>query len=125
MPRTQSHVAIWQEMQPVFDEEIGGCRNDNFEFSTLAGAYVANLHYLSSDWLHHNFKRIFPTEFLENCMSALDGLAYAPAQRPIYQELVDAQIIEWALNHEMKGIHARENLVQRICFGVPFGSRRA
>jgi hypothetical protein len=112
---TQSHVAIWQEMQPVFDEEIGGCRNDNFEFSTLAGAYVANLHYLSSDWLHHNFKKIFPTEFLENCMSALDGLAYAPAQRPIYQELVDAQIIEWALNHEMKGTHARENLVQRIC----------
>ena len=22
---------------------------------------------------------------------------------------------EWALNHEMKGTHARENLVQRIC----------
>ena len=112
---TESHADVWQEMQPVFDEEIASCQNDNFEFSTLAGAYVANLHYLSNDWLHNNFKRIFPTEFPENCMSALDGLAYAPAQRPIYQELVDAKIIEWALNHEMKGTHARENLVQRIC----------
>ena len=111
---TKSHADTWRDMQPVF-EEIAACRNKNFEFSALAGAYITNLHYLNSDWLHNNFRRIFPTDFPANCLSALDGLAFAPATEPIYRALVDTGIIEWALNHEMKGAHARENLVQRMC----------
>ena len=81
----------------------------------LAGAYVVNLHYLSGDWLRDTFRGIFPTDYPANCLSALDGLAFAPATEPIYQQLVDAGIIEWALSREMKGSHARENLIQRMC----------
>lgn len=113
--KTKSHTDIWKDMQPVFDAEITACRNGNFEFSALAGAYIANLHYLSSDWLRENFRRIFPTDYPANCLSALDGLAFAPPTEPVYRQLVDAGIIEWALNHEMKGSHARENLIQRMC----------
>lgn len=112
---TKSHADAWREMQTVFDEELAACRNDNFEFSTLSGAYIANLHYVSRDWLHNNFRGIFSIELPANCLSALAGLAYAPAQPPIYDELVDAGILEWALTHEMKSTYARENLIQRIC----------
>jgi hypothetical protein len=119
---TKSHVAIWRDMQPVFDAEIGACRNGNFEFSALSGAYIANLHYLSGDWLRDNFSGIFPTDYPANCLSALDGLAFAPATEPIYRQLVDAGIIEWALSREMKGSHARENLVQRMCLAYLWGN---
>jgi hypothetical protein len=111
---TKSHVDVWKGIQPTFDEELAACQNKNFEFSALAGAYIANLHYLDSDWLHSNFARIFPTDFPSNCLSALDGLAFAPATKPIYQELVETGVLKWALSQEMKGTHARENLVQRM-----------
>ena len=112
---TGSHVDVWRLMQPTFDEEIAACQNKNFEFSALAGAYIANLHYIDSNWLHRNFRRIFPIGFPSNCLSALDGLAFAPVTQPIYQELVETGVLEWALRREMKGAHARENLVQRMC----------
>ena len=111
----KSHTDIWKFVQPVFDKEIEACRNGNFEFSALAGAYIENLHYLSVDWLRNKFRAIFPTEYPTNCLSALDGLAFAPATEPIYRHLVEAGIIEWALSRETKGSHARENLVQRMC----------
>lgn len=113
--KMKSHVEIWREMQPVFDAELTACANANFEFSALAGAYIANLHYLSADWLGDNFGQIFPVGYPANCLSAIDGLAYAPATQPVYQQLVDMGIIEWALSREMKASYARENLIQRMC----------
>jgi len=112
---TGAHADIWRVMQPTFDDELAACRNNNYEFSALAGAYITNLQYLDSNWLHNNFCGIFPIDFPANCLSALDGLAFAPATEPIYRELVDKGILEWALQHEIKGAHARENLVQRMC----------
>ena len=79
---TKSHVDVWRDMQPTFDEEIAACQNNNFEFSALAGAYITNLHYLGGDWLRNNFREIFPIDFPSNCLSALDGLAFAPATQP-------------------------------------------
>jgi hypothetical protein len=119
---TKSHVHIWRDMESVVDAEIASCRNQNFEFSALAGAYVVNLHYLSGDWLRDNFRGIFPADYPANCLSALDGLAFAPTTEPIYQQLVDVGIIEWALSREMKGSHARENLIQRMCVAYLWGN---
>jgi hypothetical protein len=112
---TKSHAGTWRDMQPVFDEEIAACRNKNFEFSALAGSYITNLQYLDSDWLHNNFRAIFPIDFPANCLAALDGLAFGTATEAIYTELVDTGIVVWALNQELKGGRARENLVQRMC----------
>lgn len=113
--KTKSHAEIWHDMQPVFDTELAACTNANFEFSALCGLYISNLHYLNADWLRDNFQRIFPVGYPDNCLSAIDGLAHAPTTRPVYQQLVDAGIIEWALKREMKSSHARENLIQRMC----------
>ena len=58
-----SHAEEWQELEPLFDAELALCRNGNFEFSAIAGAYIANLHYMSPEWVCANFKAIFPVEF--------------------------------------------------------------
>ncbi len=112
---TKSHAATWRDMQPVFDGELAACRNKNFDFSALAGSYITNIQYLDGAWLHNNFRAIFPIDFPANCLSALDGLAFATATEAVYTELVDAGIVVWALNQELKGGHARENLIQRMC----------
>jgi hypothetical protein len=115
------HIAVWQEMKPVYDREIGACRNDNFEFSTLAGAYISHLHYISSDWFAENFRAIFPSEFPANCLSAIDGLAFAPPSAPVYAALADSGVLAWALRQEMKGEHARENLIQLVALNYLWG----
>lgn len=118
---TKSHTDAWRPLQPIFDAELNTCRNANFEFSALAGAYIVNLYYMDAAWLTDNFKRIFSTDFPATCLSALDGLAFAPATEPIYRQLVDSGVLDWALRRDMKGEHARENLVQRMCLAYLWG----
>jgi hypothetical protein len=110
----KSHAEAWRELQPLFDAELAECRNGNFEFSALAGVYIGNLHYMSADWVQANFKKIFPVEFPANCLSALDGLAFAPSLKPVFDELIAPGVADWALRQEMKGEHARERLLQRM-----------
>ena len=108
------HAAAWAEMKPVFDQEIAQCKNANFEFSTLAANYIANVDYIDRDWLRANLESIFPREFLANFHCAVEGLAYAPATRPVYALLVEGGVLDFALRQESKGRHAREKLVERI-----------
>lgn len=111
---TGGHAAAWAEMKPVIDREIAQCKNANFEFSTLAANYIANLDYIAHDWLRVNLESIFPREFLPNFHCAMEGLAYAPATRPVYALLVESGVLEFALRQESKGRHAREKLIERI-----------
>lgn len=112
---SQGHMRAWANVLPLFDAELATCRNANFEFSALAGSYIANLNYLSADWLETSFKAIFPVDYPANCLCALDGLAYAPPTEPIYRHLVESDVLAWALHREDIGEHARENLTQRMC----------
>lgn len=108
------HAAAWEHMKPVFDQEIALCKEANYEFSTLAASYMANLDYVDHRWLQTNIASIFPREFLANFHCALEGLAYAPATRPIYSLLLDGGVLDFALRQEPKGRHARSKLVERI-----------
>lgn len=56
-----SHAATWEHLRPRFDQELEKCETGNFEFSTLSAAYIANLEYLSTEWLQAHIKEIFPT----------------------------------------------------------------
>jgi hypothetical protein len=109
-----SHADAWQELQPLFDAQLAQCLNANFEFSALAGAYIGNLHYMNADWVHANFKKIFPVDYPANCLSALDGLAFSPFMKPIFDELIASGVMDWALRQDMKSDRARESLLQRL-----------
>lgn len=111
---SNSHVETWHGLQSFFDAELARSRDGNYEFSALAGAYIGNLNYMSEDWVNTNFGKIFPVEFPANCLSALDGLAFAPPAKSVYAALVASGVLDWAIRQEMKGEHARESLLQRM-----------
>ena len=106
------------------NSQLAQCRNGNFEFSALAGAYIANLHYLSPDWVRANLKVIFPVEFPANCLAALGGLSFAPSSKPIFDELIAYGIIDWALRQDMKDDQARAGLLRRLGLSFVWGDER-
>jgi hypothetical protein len=93
----------------------------NYEFSTLTANYIANLQYINSSWLQSNISNIFPREYPANFQSALEGLAYAPANRVICSFLREESILDFAIRHEFKGRQSREKLVERIALAFLWG----
>lgn len=108
------HADTWVPMKPVFDQEVAKCKNANYEFSTLAANYIANIDYIDHNWLRDNLKGLFPFDFLNNFHCALEGLAYAPATRSVYSLLAEGRILDFGLRQEAKGRHARKKIVERI-----------
>jgi hypothetical protein len=116
-----NHADAWAAMTPLFDEQLAEYQNANYEFSTLAGAYVAHIHYMSTDWCERNFAKIFAKDFPQNCLSAIDGLARAPPSAPIYDLLLSHGIVIWALRNSPAEFRARENILERIALAYLWG----
>jgi hypothetical protein len=119
--RNQSIARAWALAQDAFDAEIAKCRNANFEFSTLSASYIANLNYMSHDWLVANVKRLFPSEFPVNFKVALGGLAYATPSRPIYQLLSANGVFENAFKTKLEDSQSKERITEWICLGYLWG----
>jgi hypothetical protein len=58
--KNESVSAAWDSVRNAFDSEIAKCRDSNFEFSTLSAAFIANLDFMSRDWLKAHVSDIFP-----------------------------------------------------------------
>jgi hypothetical protein len=117
----QSIARAWASVQEAFDAEIAKCRNANFEFSTLSASYIANLDYMSHDWLAANVKRLFPSEFPVNFKVALGGLAYATPTRPIYQLLSATGVFENAFKTKLENSQSKERITEWICLAYLWG----
>ena len=115
------HHDVWDELRDVFDSEIAKCQDANYEFSTLAAQYIPTLMCLDSDWVRANIKRLFPAQYPNNLMCALDGLAYTNASESLYKLLLEDGIIDASLPLELKGDHTRERLIQRIILAYLWG----
>jgi hypothetical protein len=111
----------WAMVQPAFDQEIGKCRNANFEFSTLSASYIANLDYMSHDWLVENVNKLFPKEFPANFKAAIGGLAYARPSRQIYQLLASNGVIEGTLRSEVEDSQSKEKMTEWVCLAYLWG----
>jgi hypothetical protein len=116
-----SHKAAWDRMRPRFDAELEKTKTGNFEFSTLAGAYLANLDYLSGDWLRTAMPQIFPIERPANFVAAIAGLPYTAATRRTYMLLRDEGVIDFALRIEVRGRDTRKALVDRLMLAYLWG----
>jgi hypothetical protein len=112
-----AHTEIWGRMKPLFDKELKKCERGNYEFSTLAGAYIASLDYIDAEWLLTNITQIFPAERPGNFGCAVGGLAYSAATRRIYVVLRDAGVLDRALRLDLKGSETRKKLVERVVLG--------
>ncbi len=118
---TGGHREAWEEARPTFDAELAATQNGNYEFSTLAGAYIAHLYYMAPEWLEENVAQLFPQQFPANTMCAVSGLAFAPATRDIYLLLRDASVLTRVLPMRLSAREAHERLVQRVSLGYLWG----
>jgi len=86
--------AVWGLVGPIFDAELSeSVRGANGEFSTVAGLYCANLHFLNGSWVEQQFDRLFSTANEAAWRCAAEGFAY---QRYLY---------EWLFRHLRNGGH--------------------
>ncbi len=121
---TGDHLEAWALIKHVFDEELSKCTDTNYEFSTLAGAYLSNLEYVSSEWLKANFGEIFPQAFQTNFLCAVDGLTYCSTTRSIYGLLVEHEVLDRALQLDFKRQEVRKRLVERIALAYLWGDEQ-
>lgn len=86
----------WAIVVPVFEAELALSEAGlNAEFSTIAGMYCTNFHYLNPDWTKSNFNRLFSTTNEAAWQCAAQGFAY---QRHLY---------EWLFRCLVEGGHLR------------------
>jgi hypothetical protein len=116
-----SHAAVWAQLRSTFDRELSACQDDNVEFSTLCGAYLAQLEYVDAGWTAEQVPHIFPGNVAVNDQAAIAGLAYAGFTRNIYEYLLRGGIVDRALHYDLKGREAREKLLERIAAAYVWG----
>ena len=115
------HKNAWLEMKSVFDIEFDKSRSANFEFSTLSER-ISQISITSiTNGYRSKTESIFPSSYPDNFKCALEGLAYAPARREIYDLLSEFGVIEKALALEDSGRYAREKIIERIAIAYLWG----
>lgn len=120
--KQRRHDETWAEMEPIFNKEIEMCiAGTNYDFSTLSGAYLLNLNYLSKDWLHSKIEQIFPFDLKENFRCAIEGLTYSSSTKESYQMLVSKGIIDMALNIEFNVDQGHERIIDRVALAYLWG----
>jgi hypothetical protein len=117
----QSLEHAWAGLKPVFDAEIAKCCDANFEFSTLSASYIANIDFMSHEWLAANVNRLFPTEYPTNFKAALGGVAYATPTRAVYQLLASNGIFDAGFKAKVEDSHSRERITEWICLAYLWG----
>lgn len=108
------HDMVWAEIGSFFDQELARCTGTNYEFSTLAGAYLGNLDYMSPPWVERNLNAIFSADDQAAFVAAVGGLAYSRPSRRIYRLLRRSGILDRALGAELRGREVREKLIERV-----------
>lgn len=112
------HKDLWgNSLEPLFQAEIDRVPAGNQEFVVLFGQYVAQLMYLSTDWLESNIRKVFrpgSTDF----KLAIAGLAYASSNRSVYKMLAKHGIIENSLALEDQENSGRERIVERVAIAL-------
>jgi hypothetical protein len=111
----------WASVSGLFDAEIAKCRDDNFEFSTLAATYIANIDFMSHDWLVANAGRMFPREYPVNFKCAIGGLAFGTPTNIIYKTLASHNVFMRALTEAEDSSHSRERMVEWVCLAYLWG----
>ncbi len=71
----ESHDAVWNTFQLIFDSELLKSRKGNFEFITLVTRYLPNFLYMSDAWIMQNLNKIFDKDNYKAWLCAMQGYA--------------------------------------------------
>jgi hypothetical protein len=116
-----NHKSEWKELQPLADRELSKCRDGNYDFSTLAAAYLANFEYLDVNWLSVNISKIFPEQWPNNFKSAMGGLAYAHVTKRCYALLLEAGTIDIGIRFNNIESKFKTRLIERVALAYLWG----
>lgn len=119
--KNKSHVNAWEDLEGIFDAQLLRSRGGNFEFSALMATYVANLDYLSADWLDTNFDKIFDKTAPDNFDCALAGLRYAKLTRRVYKLLASHGIVIAAIDQKYDSGREAHRIVEFMCLALLWG----
>jgi len=112
---SKSTEKAWASLKDAFDAEIEKCRNENYDFSTLSASYIANLEFMSQQWIKGNVGALFPAvKYPSNFKAAVGGLAYATPTRRIYQLLAANGVFASAMDVELEDKHGRERVIEWV-----------
>lgn len=116
-----SHSETWATLQPIFTKELDKTEGGNFEFSALSASYLANIQYLSETWLIASIEKIFPKKFPNNLNSALGGFVYSEPTKLTYKLLVNAGVIDIAVQSYEGKSQIKDRLIERIALAYLWG----
>lgn len=106
--------AFWKEVEPLFDQEVKRTEHGNFEFSSIAGAQLPNLYYLSKEWLVDNINKIFSADD-RHWRCAMQGYSYVnTVYEVIYSLLKNNGHLKRALDVEFSNEQTRKRIVENI-----------
>lgn len=106
--------AFWKTVEPLFNLEIEKTREGNFEFSSLAGAYLPNLYYLQKDWVTSNINNVFPTEE-KHWRCAMQGYSYVNTiYAVIYNLLRDNGHLKRALDTKFSNDQTKRRVIENV-----------
>jgi|GEM_PF-2930219 len=105
---------FWKTVEPLFDREVKRAEDGNFEFASIAGAYLPNLYYLSKDWLINNINNIFPADD-KHWRCAMQGYSYVnTVYEVIYDLLKNNGHLTRALDIEFSNEQTRKRIIENI-----------
>ena len=106
--------SFWKTVEPLFDHEVKQTAHGNFEFSSIAGACLPNLYYLSKAWLVNNINNIFPADD-KHWRCAMQGYSYVnTVYEVIYDLLKNNGHLKRALDIEFSNEQTRKRIVENI-----------
>lgn len=111
---TKEKESFWKTVEPLFDNEVKQTERGNFEFSSIAGAYLPNLYYLNKDWLVNNINKIFSADD-KHWRCAMQGYSYvSTVYEVIYDLLKNNGHLKRALDIEFLSEQTRKRVVENI-----------
>lgn len=107
-------IVLWKRMEPLLNKEIERTKEGNYEFSSLAGSYLPNLHYLNQDWVALNINKIFPDEE-KHWRCAMQGYSYVnTVYTVIYNLLRNNGHLKRALDTRFSNEQTRRRIVENV-----------
>ena len=112
---SNSHAAVWKDLQPIFEGELAKADAGDYEFITLLVNYLPNFLYMSTEWISENLARIFDRERYQKWLCAMQAYAYVNnVYEEIYNHLKDNQHFIHALDDENLKDRVSEKIIQNI-----------
>lgn len=110
-----NHDQTWNELEPIFNEELSKSDENNFEFITLVAMYLPNLLYLNHGWTIENLTRIFSKSDRQRWLCAMQGYAYVNTVYPeIYKYLRNGDHFINALDDSELKENVKEKVIENI-----------